>query len=234
MISKTSSSSADVLRAGVDRDHQVVLGVALGVDDHDALLVEQVGDGPRLAEVAAVALEDVADLGARAVAVVGHRLDQQRDAARAVALVDDVLERVDVGALAGALGDRALDVVLGHRGVLGLLHREPEPRVALDVAAALLRRDRDGARELGEQLAATGVDDRLLVLDPRPFRVTGHGVEVSSARDRSTSAARARPSPRGRRAARRGPRDTSSIARCWGVTKRSATAWSRKRTRPSK
>ena len=37
----------DVLGAGVDRDHQVVLGVALGVDHDDALLVEQVGDRAR-------------------------------------------------------------------------------------------------------------------------------------------------------------------------------------------
>src|SRR6478735_4319413 len=34
----------DVLRAGVDGDHQVVLGVAVGVDDDEALLVEQIGD----------------------------------------------------------------------------------------------------------------------------------------------------------------------------------------------
>ena len=68
----------------------------------------------------------MADLGAGAVAVVGQRLDEHRDAAGAVALVDDGLERVGVGALAGALGDRALDVVLGHRGVLGLLDGQPE------------------------------------------------------------------------------------------------------------
>ena len=169
---------ADVLGARVDRDHQVVLGVALGVDDHDALLVEQVGDGARLAEVAVVLGERVADLGARAVAVVRRRLDEQRHAAGAVALVGDGLERLGVAALAGALGDRALDVVLGHRRVLGLLHGQRERGVALDVAAALLRRHRDGARELGEQLAAACVDDRLLVLDPRPLGMTGHGGRV--------------------------------------------------------
>ena len=45
----------DVLGAGLDRGHQVVLGVALGVDDDDALLLEQLGDRARLAEVAAAA-----------------------------------------------------------------------------------------------------------------------------------------------------------------------------------
>ena len=62
----------------------------------------------------------MAHLGAGAVAVVRHRLDEHRDAARAVALVDDVLERLGVGALARALGDRALDVVLRHRRVARL------------------------------------------------------------------------------------------------------------------
>ena len=66
----------DVLRARVDRDDQVVLAVALGVDDDHALLVEQVRDRARLAEVAAVLGERVAHLGARAVAVVGQRLDR--------------------------------------------------------------------------------------------------------------------------------------------------------------
>ena len=178
VISKTSSSSADVLRPGVDGDHQVVLAVALGVDDDHALLVEQVGHRARLAEVAAVLVERVADLGAGAVAVVRRGLHQQRHAARAVALVHDRLERVGVAARARALGDGALDVVLGHRRVLGLLDGQRERRVALDVAAALLGRHRDGARELGEELAPAGVDDRLLVLDPRPLGMTGHACSL--------------------------------------------------------
>ena len=43
------------------------------------------------AEVAAVLLDDVADVGDGAVAVVGERLHQHGDAARAVALVRDLL-----------------------------------------------------------------------------------------------------------------------------------------------
>ena len=125
--------------------------------------------------------EEVADLRARAVAVVGRRRDEQRDAARAVALVEDGLQRLGVGALAGALGDRALDVVLGHRGVLGLLDGEPERRVGVGVPAPVLGGHRDGARELREELAAARVDDRLLVLDPRPLGMTGHGFDASDA-----------------------------------------------------
>src|SRR6185369_8760450 len=93
---------------------------------------------------------------------------------RAVALVDDGLQRVGVAALAGALGDRSLDVVLGHRGVLGLLDGELERRVAVGVSPALLGGHRDRPRELREQLAAAGVDDRLLVLDPGPLGMPSH------------------------------------------------------------
>ena len=79
-----------------------------------------------------------------------------------------------VGPGPGPLGDRALDVVLGHRGVLRLLDRKRQGGVAVGVAAALLGRDRDRPGELREELAAAGVDDRLLVLDPCPLGMTGH------------------------------------------------------------
>src|SRR3954452_19257942 len=164
----------DVLGAGVDGDDEVVLRPARAVDDDHALLVEEVADRARLAEVAAVLGEQVADLGSRAVAVVRQRLDEEGDAAGAVALVDHGLDRVGVRALARALGDRALDVVLRHRGVPRLLHREPERRVPVDIASALTGGDRDGPRQLREVLAAARVDDRLLVLDRRPFGVARH------------------------------------------------------------
>src|SRR5829696_625534 len=180
----------DVFRAGVDRGHQVVLGVALRVDQHDALLLELPGDGARLAQRPAGLGEDVADLRARAIAVVGQRLDQERHAARAVALVDDRLEGVGVGVGAGALGDRALDVVLRHRVFLGLLDRVGQGRVALGVTAALLRRDLDRARELREQGAALRVLRALLMLDRAPLGVAGHSSNLAP------TAARARP-PRG-------------------------------------
>ena len=118
-------------------------------------------------------------------AVVRDRLYEDRDAARPVALVHDGLERGGVGARAGALGDRALDVVLGHGRVARLLDREAQRGVALDRAAAVLGRDRDRAGQLRERLAAARVDDRLLVLDRRPFRMTRH---VASAYPRGAAA----------------------------------------------
>ena len=186
-----SPSADDVLGAGVDRRLEVVLRPARGVHDDHAALLEQVRDRPGLAERPAVLAEDVAHLGAGAVAVVGERLDQDRHAAGPVALVHDRLDRVGVRALARALGDRALDVVLGHRGVARLLDRVGQRRVGIGVAAAVARGDRDRARELGELLTAARVHDRLLVLDRGPLRVSGHGTKSRS----------------GCGAARRAPRD---------------------------
>ena len=131
---------------------------ALAVDCDDALLVEQVRDRAGLAEVAAVLGEQVAHVGAGAVAVVGHRLDQQRDAARAVALVEDLLDRVRVGALAGPLAIARSMLSLGIEASFAFGSRR-ERGVRVRVAAALLRRDGDRARELREVLAAASVDD---------------------------------------------------------------------------
>ena len=55
----------DVFGAGVDRGDQVVLAVALRVDQDHAALLEHPGDRAGLAEAAAVLVEGVADLGAR-------------------------------------------------------------------------------------------------------------------------------------------------------------------------
>ena len=135
--SKTSSSSDDVLGAGVDGRHQVVLVVVLAVDDDHALLVEQVGDGAVLAEAAAVLGEDVADLGAGAVAVVGQRLDQDRHAARAVALVGDLLQRVGAAPSPVPLAIARSMLSLGIEAFLPS-GRRTQRRVAVRVAAALL------------------------------------------------------------------------------------------------
>ncbi len=124
---------AHVLGAGVDRDDQVVLAVAVGVDDDDAAFLEDPGDRARLAEAAVVLGEGVAHVGAGAVAVVGQRIDQDRRAAGPVALEEDLLDRVGIGADAAAAVDRPLDVFLRHRGVAGLLHRGRQGRVGIGV-----------------------------------------------------------------------------------------------------
>src|ERR1700756_3848640 len=137
----------------------------------------------------------MADVGTGSVAVVGQRLDQERDPAGPVALVEDRLDLIGVDALARSLGDRPLDVVLGHRRIPRLLDRQGECRVAVDVAASLAGRDGDGAGQLGEVLTAALVDDRFLVLDGGPFGVTGHACNYR----------RGRATPIASRGLRRGP-----------------------------
>src|SRR3546814_8806277 len=99
--------------------HEVVLFRA-AIGDHDALALELPGPGAGLGHRAAVLGEEVADLGAAAVAVVGEHVDQDRHAAGRVAfigdrLVDDALE------VAGATLERRLDRVDRHGCGTGLL-----------------------------------------------------------------------------------------------------------------
>src|SRR5262249_43115411 len=151
----------------------------VAVDRDEAARLELPGDraGPR--QLAAGLGEDRADLGRGPVAVVGRRLDEDRHAARAVALVDDLLELVRVPA-AGRLVDGPLDVVRRHVHRAGLLDRQPEPVVGVGIAAALARRDADLARDLREEGAALRVVGALLALDRGPFGMTGHrGPEYS-------------------------------------------------------
>jgi hypothetical protein len=149
----------------------VVLGlVPLGHDD-DALAGEQVGDRPGVGEVATVAGQGGAHLGGGPVAVVGEALDEQRHAVGRIALVGDRLPVGAAGLGARAPLDRPVDVVVGDRGLLGLVDRVPEGRVAQRVTATGARRHLDVLDELGEQLAALGVDRRLLVLRGRPLGV---------------------------------------------------------------
>ena len=79
---------------------------------------------------------------------------------RAVALVHDRLVVGAAGLGTRAALDRAVDVVVGDRRLLGLLDGVVERRVAGEVAAARARRDLDVLDQLGEQLAALGVDRR--------------------------------------------------------------------------
>ena len=140
-------------------------------------MVEHERDRAGLREVAAVLGEGRAHLAGGAVAVVGQHLDDHRDAARAVALVADLV--VVLGVAAQRLLDRALDGVLGH--VLGARrdHRRPQPRVHRRVGHAELRRHRDFARELAEQLGPDFVLPPLAVHDVLELGMTGHGRRLS-------------------------------------------------------
>src|SRR5205823_1457718 len=149
-------------------------------------------------EAPAVAGERDPDLGGGAVAVVGQALDQDRHAVRAVSLVRHRLPVGTAGLLAGAALDRPVDVVVGYRVLLGLLDRVVQGRVAGRVAAADTGGHLDVLDQAGEELAALGVDDRLLVLGSRPLRVAGHypsATRVCASRTSSTKRRCTRRSP---------------------------------------
>jgi hypothetical protein len=69
---------------------------------------------------------------------------------------------------AGMLAARADSIAALRRRLPLGNHRRLEAQVALGVSAAVPRRDRDLAQDLGEQLAALDVGLALLALDLRP------------------------------------------------------------------
>ena len=89
-----------------------------------------------------------------------------------IALVADRLVGLGVGAR--GLLDGTLDVVLGHVLGAGGLDGEAQARVHLGVGQAVPDRDRDLARQLGEQLGAGRVLAALAVHDVLELRMAGH------------------------------------------------------------
>jgi len=109
----------------------------------------------------------VTDLAHRAVAVVGHDIDDDGDAPRAVTLEADLLV-VDAFQLAGAAQNRALDVLLRHVFRLGSQNGCAQAGVHIGVTAALCG-DSDLLEQTSEYLAALGIERALLVLDCGPL-----------------------------------------------------------------
>src|ERR1700730_11327857 len=89
-------------------------------------------------------------------------------------LVVDRLVGGPAGFEPGAAADRPVDVVAGDRVLPRLLHRVVERGIPAQVGATGPGRDLHVLDQLGEQLAAPGIDDRLLVLGRSPLRVAAH------------------------------------------------------------
>src|SRR5699024_6726014 len=135
---------------------------------------EQVRHGSRIAHVAAIAGHGRPDLPGGAVPVVRQALDEQRHAVRTVALVQDRLPLGTARLLTGASFARALDVV-GRDGVLlSLLDGVVQRRVPGRVTTARPGGHLDVLDEFGEELAALGVDRRLLVFGGGPLGMPCH------------------------------------------------------------
>ena len=163
-----------VFGAGVEGAlHERILIDLRRVDVDLALLLEHPRHGVRRAEVAAEARHLGADFGDGARRVVGHGVDEERDAAGAVALVRHFLV-VDALELTRALLDRALDVLLRHRAAARRVDGETEPRISGRITAAELGGHGDFANELREQRATLLVSRGLVVLDLLPFTMASH------------------------------------------------------------
>ena len=133
--------------AGHDRRFHDRVGAArLGLVDDLSDMIEHEGDGARFAERATGPREIGADRARRTVAVVGQRLDDDGDAAGAIALVAHLV--IVLAVIAERLLDGAVDIVLRHVLGAGVLDRETQARIHLGIGKAELRGDGDLAGEL--------------------------------------------------------------------------------------
>jgi hypothetical protein len=113
-------------------------------------MVEVPGHRARGAQLALA--EQHAHLGRGAVHVVGQALDHHRHLVGREAFIDHALIVDRVGAGARALLDGALQRVLGHRGLAGLLDHQAQARIAGRIGAAA-RGHGDFLDQLAKQLA---------------------------------------------------------------------------------
>src|ERR671936_48650 len=110
----TASTSSRSSRASTRRSRRGASSSPTS-DEDDAPLVNPPRHRARLAGAPAVLVEQVADVGARSVAIVGQGLDEDRGPAGAVALIEGPLDLRVGAAGSGPPVDRPLDVLLWHR-----------------------------------------------------------------------------------------------------------------------
>ena len=125
--------------------------------------------------IAAMLAERVAHFGNGADLVVGHRVDDDRGAADAVAFIADFFIG-HTGLIAGGLVDVVLDPVSRQVGGLGLVNGQAQARVLLHIAAALTCSHGDLPDRTRPDLAALLVLAAFSMLDIGPFGMTGHRI----------------------------------------------------------
>ena len=163
-----------VLGTGIQSVHHGLVGILiLQRDVNDTLLAEQEANTAHSAQVAAVLVEVVAQVGSGTVAVVGQGLDHDSNAAGAVALVGDGLELGLITAL--SLLDDALDVIVGHAHALCLGDQVCQLAVGSRVGAAVTDGNADLAADLGKDLCSCAIGLFLLALNVVPFAMSRHG-----------------------------------------------------------
>src|SRR6056297_1308559 len=169
----------NVLGAGFQRHLHNTLLISTRRKDDLTLALKEVGYRTVRAKVTTALAESMADLGHRAIAIVGHRFDQHGYAAGSIAFIGDFLDIVTVAG-AGTSCDSPIHGVPGHIGTKRLVHRRSEPRIVLWQRPTLPGGDHEFADQLGEHLSALGVLSRLAMLDVGPFAVTSHTLPPAS------------------------------------------------------
>ena len=145
-------------------------GGALGETGSVSFMWDRAG----LGQVAAGLGEIGAHVGSGTVAVVGQRLDDQRHAAGAIALVADLV--VVLAVRARCLLDGAVDIVLGHVLDPGGDDGGAQAGIHVRIGQAHLRGHGDFAGKLGKELRALRILLALAVHDVGVLGMTGHGV----------------------------------------------------------
>jgi hypothetical protein len=107
-----------------------------------------------------------------AVAVVGHGLHDDGDAAGAAAFIADLI--IIFRVVAARLLDGAFDIILGHGFRLGGDDRGAKARIVSGVRQPSLGGDGDFAGQLGEELGALLILAPLAEHDIFELTVTGH------------------------------------------------------------
>jgi len=111
-------------------------------------MIEHERDRAGLGQIAAALGERRAHFAGGPIAIVGQDFDDDRDAARSIAFVADLL--VILALAAQGFLDGALDIVLGHILRAGRDDRRAQPRIHRRIGCAELCRHRDFARQLAK------------------------------------------------------------------------------------
>ncbi|SPU77103.1 Uncharacterised protein [Brucella suis] len=109
------------------RFHNLVGIASFRLVDDFANAIEHEGNRAGFAERTARLGEGGTHIGCRSIAIVRQRLDNDRYAAGATALIAHFI--IVLAVIAGSLLDGALNIVLGHGLRLGILDRQTQARV---------------------------------------------------------------------------------------------------------
>src|ERR1700686_3855738 len=118
--------------------------------------------------------EDAPNLGGGSVLIVGREFDNDRHPARRIALVNDLIEVLELLPLTCPTLDGALDVIVRQALRARRLDGGAQAQVAIRIAPAGFRGDGDFLRQFAEDLAAFSVDRAFETLDLRPLAMSGH------------------------------------------------------------